>query len=56
MIRKELTGMLPAAIEKFEELLTVAEDLSPVVTKGYDSSTGLDSFFVWGACLQNHSK
>lgn len=51
MIRKEFTGMLPAAIEKFEELLSVAEELSPVVTKGYDSSMGQDSFFAWGcAC------
>jgi hypothetical protein len=52
MIRKELTGMLPAAIEKFEELLTVAEELSPHVTKGYDSSMEQDSFFAWGCACQ----
>lgn len=51
MIRKEFTGMLPAAIEKFQKLLATASNLSPVVKKGYDSDAGQDSFFAWGcAC------
>jgi len=52
-IRKEFTGMLPAAILKFEELIAAAEkeDLSPIVERGFDSTAGLDSFFAWGcAC------
>jgi len=50
-IRKEFTGMLPAAILKFEELIAAAEELSPVVVKGYDVDAGPDSFFFWGcAC------
>lgn len=50
-IRKEFIGMLPAAIEKFEELLTSTEDLSPIVEKGYNVDAGQDSFFSWGcAC------
>ena len=50
---KEFTGMLPAAILKFEELLVAAEleELSPIVEKGYDSTAGQESFFAWGcAC------
>jgi len=51
MIRKELTGMLPGAIRKFEELLEAISDLNPIVVKGYDATTGKDSFFSWGvAC------
>jgi len=51
MIRKEFTGMLMSAIEKFEELLTETSKLSPVVTKGYDCDAGRDSFLAWGcAC------
>lgn len=51
MIKKEFTGMLPAAIGKFQKLLATASNLSPVVEKGYDSDAGQDSFFAWGcAC------
>ncbi len=51
IIRKEFTGMLPAAITKFEDLLTDAAGLNPVVAKGYDAAAGKDSFFYWGcAC------
>jgi hypothetical protein len=51
MIRKEFTGMLPAAIDKFEELLADSADLNPVVVSGYDATAGHDSFFYWGvAC------
>ena len=50
-IRKEFTGMLPGAIQKFEELLTAVAELNPVVAKGYDVTQGKDSFFYWGvAC------
>ena len=39
MIRQEFTGMLPAAIDKFEALLiqAIAKGLNPVVAKGYDA-------------------
>jgi len=51
MIRKEFTGMLPGAIQKFEELLAAVAELNPVVVKGYDVTQGKDSFFYWGvAC------
>lgn len=50
-IRKEFTGMLPGAIQKFEELLAEVAGLSPVIVKGYDVTPGKDSFFYWGvAC------
>ena len=48
MIRKEFTGMLPGAIEKFEELLTAVAELNPVVLSGYDASAEKDSFAYWG--------
>ena len=51
-IRKEFTGMLPGAIQKFEELLTAVAELNPVVAKGYDVTQGKDSFFYWGAACQ----
>jgi len=51
-IRREFTGMLPAAIDKFEELITLAKDLNPIVVKGYDASQGEDSFFFWGCACQ----
>ena len=53
-IRHEFTGMLPAAIEKFEKLLVDVDvaKLSPIVAKGYDSWAGLNSFFYWGAACQ----
>ena len=51
MIRNEFTGMLPAAIKKFEELLTSAADLAPRVEHGYGVASGQDSLFSWGvAC------
>ena len=50
-IRKEFTGMLPGAIQKFEELLVAVAELNPVIAKGYDCTTGKDSFYYWGvAC------
>ena len=50
-IRQELTGMLPGAIQKFEELLVAVAKLNPVIAKGYDCTTGKDSFYYWGvAC------
>jgi len=57
-IKKEFTGMLPAAILKFEELFTAAEKegISPSIEKGYDSTAGQDSFFAWGcACRMTAS-
>lgn len=51
-IRKEFTGMLPAAIQKFEELMEIAEELNPQITKGYDSTAGIDSYFYWGCACQ----
>ena len=51
MIRREFTGMLPAVIDKFEELLADVAELNPVVVSGYDVTAGRDSFFYWGvAC------
>lgn len=50
-IRKEFTGMLPAAISKFEELLEEINNLNPQIIKGYDSYAPKDDFFYWGcAC------
>ena len=51
-IKQEFTGMLPGAIAKFEELLTKVAELNPVVVKGYDATTGKDSFFAWGAACR----
>ena len=51
-IRTEFTGMLPAAISKFEELITNINNLNPKIIKGYDSSTGQDSYFYWGCACQ----
>ena len=51
--RNMLDGMLPGAIRKFRQLLRAAKKagLHPVVEKGYDATTGKDSFFYWGcAC------
>ena len=56
MVRREFTGMLPGAIEKFEELLNVAQDLDPKVAKGYDVSAGKDSFYSWGVACQIQCK
>jgi hypothetical protein len=44
--------MLPAAIEKFEELLEKVADLEPKILKGYDASAGKASFFYWGAACR----
>ncbi len=50
-MRKEFTGMLPGAVEKFEELMTAVQDLNPQVQAGYDSLAGPDSYSYWGcAC------
>jgi len=51
MIRREFTGMLPGAINKFEELLERVKDLEPKILTGYDAAAGRDSFAYWGvAC------
>lgn len=48
-IEKEFTGMLPAAIAKFEKLLIAIPDAT--IEKGYNVDAGKDSFFAWGcAC------
>ena len=50
-MRQEFTGMLPAAVNKFEELLTQVTELHPQIVQGYNSSAGQDSYFYWGcAC------
>ena len=51
-IRKEFTGMLQAAIDKFEELIGLSSQLNPVILKGYDPSQGEESFFFWGCACQ----
>lgn len=51
-IRQKFAGMLPEAIEKFEELLAAVEASNPQVIKGYDPSVGQGSFFYWGAACQ----
>ena len=52
MIRQEFTGMLPAAIVKFEELLANVAKLNPKILKGYDSAAEKDSYAYWGcACI-----
>ena len=52
MIRKEFTGMLPAAIEIFNQLIEKANGLNPHVLRGYDCQAGKESFFYWGAAAQ----
>ena len=51
-IRQELTGMLPGAIQKFDELLSAVAGLSPVIIKGYDVTQGKDSYYYWGVACQ----
>ena len=51
-IRKEFTGMLPGAIEKFTALLEAVSGLNPVIVKGYDVTQGKDSFYYWGVACQ----
>lgn len=50
--RKEFTGMLPGAIAQFTSLLDEVAALNPVIVKGYDVTTGKDSFFFWGAACR----
>ena len=51
MIRKEFTGMLPAAIAKFEELLSIVAEFNPQIMRGYDPASSKANFFYWGvAC------
>ena len=54
MIRSEFTGMLPAAISKFEEFLDLAkaQDLNINIVKGFDGTQGSDSYFCWGCAIQ----
>lgn len=52
MIRREFTGMLPAAIAQFEALLSDVAGLNPKVEQGYTSTAGADSFFHWGAACR----
>lgn len=51
-IRKGFTGMLPAAIAQFEQLMEAAADLHPQVIRGYDCQAGRDNFFYWGCAAQ----
>ena len=54
MIRQEFTGMLPAAIDKFEQLLEASknQNLDITVIKGFDGSQGQESYFCWGCAIQ----
>jgi len=52
VVRTELTGVLPGAIAKIEELLDKVKDLNPKVLCGYDSTAGKDSLFYWGAACR----
>lgn len=49
-MRMELTGMLPAAIEKFDLLLATLEarSLSPRVTHGFSGAGGENDLRTWG--------
>lgn len=49
-VRTEFNGMLPAAIDKFESLLTAVPTAN--VVSGYNSSAGKDSFFYWGCAAR----
>lgn len=51
-MRKEFTGMLNGAIDKFDELLETSSELNPVIIKGYDVTQGKDSFYSWGVACQ----
>jgi hypothetical protein len=51
-MRSEFTGLLPAAINKFEELMTGILGLSPEILRGYDISGGRDDLFFWGCACQ----
>jgi hypothetical protein len=44
--------MLPAAIDKFEELLADAAEFNPVVASGYNVAAGRGSFAYWGAACR----
>jgi len=56
MIRNEFTGMIPAAIVKFEELLASAAALVPRVELGYGVASGQDSLFSWGVACRIQCK
>ncbi len=47
-MRVEFTGMLPGAIEKFEQLITRLDGLNPKVVDGYQSHKGEDDLRTWG--------
>ena len=47
-MRVEFTGMLPGAIEKFEQLITRLDGLNPNVVDGYASHGGEDDLRTWG--------
>lgn len=47
-MKDEFTGMLPGAIEKFEQLLTRLDGLNPKVVDGYASHKGEDDLRTWG--------
>ena len=47
-MRVEFTGMLPGAIEKFEQLITRLDGLNPKVVDGYQSHGGEDDLRTWG--------
>ena len=47
-MRVEFTGMLPGAIEKFEQLITRLDGLNPNVVVGYASHGDEDDLRTWG--------
>ena len=51
-VRTAFTGMLPAAIERFEALLTAVAALAPVIISGYNVAAENDSFAHWGAACR----
>ena len=47
-MRVEFTGMLPGAIEKFEQLITRLDGLNPNVVDGYASHGDDNDLRTWG--------
>jgi hypothetical protein len=47
-MRPEFTGMLPGAIEKFEQLMTRLDGLNPKVVDAYASHGDGDDLRTWG--------
>ena len=47
-MREEFTGMLPGAIEKFEQLMTRLDGLNPKVVDAYASHKDENDLRTWG--------